>query len=169
MDESVNLAQLSILWMHLDEAAFLISTAREKELKKVELSSLQMKALLVLNYVGEAMTIHELCHWLVRGHTSISLITDKMVNKGLVDKYPDASNKNQTLVRITRKGKNVLSHLLPSKPIPNVLSVLSAEERDQLITYLKKIIAQAVTVTSPPNPPNLDELSRMLVTGTKQE
>jgi DNA-binding MarR family transcriptional regulator len=169
MDVPAELAQISILWMHLDEAAFLISTAREKELKKAGLSSMQMKALLVLNYVGSAMTIQELCHWLVRGHTSISLITDKMLNKGLVEKYPDAENKNQTRVSITPGGKQALARLLPSRPIPDVLSVLSGEECDRLVASLKKIVASAVAVTSPQNPPNLEELSRMLITGTKQE
>jgi DNA-binding MarR family transcriptional regulator len=167
MSDSARLTKLSILWMHLDEAAFLISTARERELKKYKLSSVQMKALLTLNYVGRALTIYELCRWLVRGHTSVSLMTDKMVIKGLVEKYQDAKNRNKTRVVITNKGKQILRQLIPRKPIPDALSILSNKECDQLIAYLGKIIHHAVDVIKPDYPPNLNELSKMLTKGIK--
>lgn len=163
MQESGKLLKVSILWMHLDEAGFLISTAREKELKKNNLSSIQMKVLLALNYLDQPLIIQDLCHWIVRGHTSVSLLTDKMVEKGLVEKYPDINNKNQTFISITKKGKQTVHRLNTQRPIPEVFSGLSEGECDQLISYLKKIINQAVEVTSPPYPPNLDELSEMLM------
>jgi DNA-binding MarR family transcriptional regulator len=166
MSESNQLSKVSVLWMHLDEAAFLISTAREKELKKNNLSSIQMKVLLTLNYLDRALTIQELCHWLARGHTSVSLLTDKMMGKGLVEKYPDLNNKNQTRVSITRQGKQTMRKLSPRKPIPDILSILSEEEADQLIFQLKRIISQAASVTSSKFPPDLDELSNMLIKGT---
>jgi DNA-binding MarR family transcriptional regulator len=152
--------------MHLDEATFLISTAREKELKKYNLSSVQMKVLLALNYLGFSPTIQELCRCVVRGHTSVSLLTDKMESKGLVEKQQDAENKNQTRVSITDKGRQTLQQLIPRKPIPDILSVLTEEECNQMTGYLKKIIARAVEVTSPEYPPDLDELSKMLTRGT---
>ncbi len=167
--DTSDLTKISILWMHLDEAVFLISTARERELKKHNLSSVQMKLLLTLNYLGSIPTIHELCRLLVRGHTSVSLLTDKMAAKGLVEKYQDFNNKNQTRVSITEKGKETLKHLIPRKPIPDILSILSDEECDQLIQYMKKVIARAVEVASPRYPPDLQELSQMLKMGTKQK
>jgi DNA-binding MarR family transcriptional regulator len=166
-EHSLKLTKISILWMHLDEAAFLISEAREKELKKYNLSSVQMKVLLALNYLSFAPTIQELCRLVVRGHASLSLLTDKMVAKGLIEKHPDTENKNQTRISITRKGKETLQQLIPRKPIPDILSVLSEEECDQLIACLKKIIARAVEVTSPKYPPDLDELNKLLRIGTK--
>jgi MarR family transcriptional regulator, organic hydroperoxide resistance regulator len=165
MNDASKLIQISILWMHLDEAAFLISTARERELKKYNLSSVQMKVLLILNYLDHALTINEMCRWLVRGHTSVSLITDKMESKGLVKKYPDANNKNKTRLLITDKGKQTIFQLIPRKPIPDILSILTEDERDLLISYLKKIIHQSIKVTSPEYPPQLDELSMMLTMG----
>jgi DNA-binding MarR family transcriptional regulator len=167
MNESDQLYKVSILWMHLDEAAFLISTAREKELKKNNLSSIQMKVLLTLNYLDRALTIQELCHWLVRGHTSVSLLTDKMMNKGLVEKYPDLNNKNQTRVSITKCGQQTLHELRPRKPIPEIFSILTDEESDQLIFQLKRIIHQAASITASKYSPDLDELSNMLIKGTK--
>jgi DNA-binding MarR family transcriptional regulator len=158
-----SLYKSSILWMLMDETTFLVSSAREKELRKNNLSSVQIKVLLTLNYVGRALTIQELCHWTIRGHTSISLLTDKMVDKGFVDKYTDINNKNQTLISITRKGKQIIRKLNTQRPIPEVFSVLSQEESDQLTLYLQKLIKQAIEVTSPPYPPNVDELSGMLM------
>jgi DNA-binding MarR family transcriptional regulator len=163
MSESDRLYKNSILWMLLDETTFLISNAREKELRKNNLSSVQIKVLLTLNYVGHSLTVQELCHWMIRGHTSVSLLTDKMVDKGLVEKNTDINNKNQTLISITKKGKQIIHRLNTQKPIPEVLAGLSEEECDQLIIYLKKILNQAVDITSPPYPPNLDELSGMLM------
>ena len=162
MPEFNALYKSSILWMLMDETTFLISNAREKELRKNSLSSVQIKVLLILNYVGHALTIQELCHWTIRGHTSISLLTDKMVDKGFVEKYTDINNKNQTLISITGKGKQIIHKLNTQRPIPEVFSVLSEEECDQLTLYLNKIINRAIEVTSPPYPPNLNELSGML-------
>ncbi len=153
--------------MHLDEATFLISESRERELKRYNLSSVQMKVLLALNYLVAAPTIQELCRLVVRGHTAVSLLTDKMVAKGLVKKTQDINNKNQTRVSITEKGKQTLQRLLPRKPIPDILSVLSEEECDQLIEYLERVIARAVEVISPKYPPDLNELSKMLKTGAR--
>jgi DNA-binding MarR family transcriptional regulator len=167
MNNPEQLKEASILWMHLDEASFLISTAREKEQKKYNLSSVQMKVLLILNYLDKSLTVNELGRWLARGHTSVSLLTDKMKSKGLVEKHPDSANKNQTLVSITRKGKLTLLKLSPRKPIPEVFSTLSEDECAQLKSILEKVIHQAIKVTSPENPPNLDELSRMLMADIK--
>jgi|WetSurMetagenome_2_1015567.scaffolds.fasta_scaffold202374_1 DNA-binding MarR family transcriptional regulator len=163
MSELNRLYKSSVLWMLMDETSFLISNAREKELRKNNLSSVQIKVLLTLNYLDHSLTVQELCHWTVRGHTSVSLLTDKMVDKGLVVKYTDINNKNQTLISITKKGKQVVHKLNTQRPIPEVFSILSEEECDQLTAYLKKIINRAIEVTVPPYPPNLDELSGMLM------
>jgi DNA-binding MarR family transcriptional regulator len=168
MSDSQKLTQISILWMHLDVASFLISTERERELKKHNLSSTQMKILLILNYLGQPLTIREVGRWIVRGHTSISLITDKMAGKGLVKKYQDDNNKNQTLVSITRKGKQTLYRFIPRQPIPDILSVLSEEESNHLVACLKKIIKQAENVIADKRTPDLEELNKMLTAGTRR-
>lgn len=168
MKDSVKLAKLSILWMHLDEVAFLIATARERELKRYNMSSVQMKVLLSLNYLDRPMTIRELCRWVVRGHTAISLLTDKMAAKGLVEKYQDTQNRNQTRVAITEKGQQALYQLIPRKPIPDILSVLSDEESALLIGLLEKIMARAVAVAAPEYPPNLEELAGMIRKGIRK-
>jgi DNA-binding MarR family transcriptional regulator len=165
--KNTKLNTTSIVWMHLDEATFLISEARERELNKYNLSSVQMKVLIALNYQGNAPTIQELCQMVVRGHTSVSLLTDKMVAKGLVEKRQDSDNKNQTRVSITEKGKQTLHLFIRRKPIPDILSVLSEEECHELIGLLKKVIERSIEVTSPQYPPDLVELTRMLKVGTK--
>jgi MarR family transcriptional regulator, organic hydroperoxide resistance regulator len=163
MSKLNSLYRSSILWMLMDETTFLISNAREKELRKNNLSSVQIKVLLILNYVAHALTVQELCRWTIRGHTSMSLLTDKMVDKGFVEKNIDKNNKNQTLVTITRNGQQIIRKLNTQRPIPEVFSVLSKQESNQLTLYLKKIINQAIKVTSPSYPPNLKELSKMLM------
>ena len=168
MKDSARLTKLSILWMHMDEVSFLIATARERELKRYNLSSVQMKVLLSLNYLDRPMTIRDLCRWVIRGHTAISLLTDKMAGKGLVEKYQDDENRNQTRVAITEKGQQTLYQLIPRKPIPDILSVLSDEECDQLIALLEKVMTRAQDIAAPEYPPDLNELAKMLRKGIRK-
>ena len=72
---------------------------------------------------------------------NISLIIDNLQKLEFVEKRKCKSDGRITYVSLTEKGRNLIASMWPGHEadLDNIMSVLNSEEKDTLITLLKKL------------------------------
>ncbi len=73
---------------------------------------------------------------------TISVRIDRLVDKGLVERRPDPASQRNTLVRLTRKGRQLFERATPTHLANErrLLSALSDEEQALLVDLLRKLL-----------------------------
>lgn len=84
----------------------------------------------------------QLSQWLSRGRPAVSVLLNRMEQKGLIYKDHNLGKKNLVSLRLTEKGKQVYNQIKGLEVIHTVLSVLSIEQREQLSQSLEAIRAK---------------------------
>jgi len=140
--------QLVEFWSVLDQSTYLISKARDMELRTYSLSFIQGKVLLSLKILDNEPTIGELSQWLFREHCSISGITDRMVKKQLLKKYQDPVKGNLTRIALTASGEKAYESIVKRQSLLNIFSVLTREECQELREILKITLDRALQLAN---------------------
>ena len=81
---------------------------------------------------------------LMRGHNTVTALLTRMENKGLISRTKDPVKKNSWKIGLTDKGKVAYQESLTRKVIHDALSVITDQEREQLIHSLQKIRERAL-------------------------
>jgi DNA-binding MarR family transcriptional regulator len=112
-----------------------------KVLGKFGLTAEQHSVLLAVRYIEDPVTPTEVSRWLDRNRNSVSLIVDRMVKAGLIDRIRDLRDRRSVRLTITDKGKEALDMSMVAgwKLVQEILSQLSEEELRDLITFLEKV------------------------------
>lgn len=131
------------LWLLLTHARYTVYRAREKELQRYGTSPEQTSLLFVVQSLGNKATPAAIARTIMRQPHTVSALVDRMVKKGLVKKVKDLDRKNLVRVALTDKGLEAFKQSSKRGPIHRIMSVLTRKERDNLKTYLKKIMDTA--------------------------
>jgi len=132
----------------LGRARRLMLYARNKELAPYHISSNQAFLLFVIYYHGQKhpdhkITLAELAQQTDREKNTISLQMTTMEKDGLVKKIREVSKSNQLSFELTEKGLNAFHNSKHWKTDKAIMSALSKDELEVLITLLNKIIKKA--------------------------
>jgi DNA-binding MarR family transcriptional regulator len=127
------------LWGMLKHSTALISRARELELAQHKITMEQMSILHALLINGGSATIDEIVAFIVRQHNSVSTIVSRMSKLGLVKKEKLAHEK-KFQVLITEKARKIVE-AMPWRSIEMIFAGLSLNEKEQLATYLEKLVS----------------------------
>lgn len=152
MDESARDKEHDI-WIILDQAHAAIYAAREKELRKYNLSTMKSAVLCDIEKIGSEVTPAELSRWLLRRSHSVSGLLNRMAKDGLIEKTKDLHRKNLVRITLTEKGKQAYKDSLNRVSIHQLMYCLSVEERKQLYSSLEKLRNMALQETGTPKPP----------------
>ena len=144
MDNKCSVEQMAEFWAYLDYAAFAMNKAREKEVRKYGVSTVQNRILVLLRLFKHNPTIGEIAHILLREHSSIVNLTNKMEARGLLTKYRDPVKKNITRLAITEKGIQAYYNVAKRQSLINILSVMSQEEYQKIKVFLNRIYERAL-------------------------
>jgi DNA-binding MarR family transcriptional regulator len=134
------------LWVLLNQVQTLILNARDTELMEYGTTAMQAAVMFITNAVGDATTPAEISRWLLRKPASISGLLDRMERTGLVERAKDLPRRNWVRVKITKRGQQAYKQSLKRKPIHQIMSCLSEEEREQLVSILVKLRTRATKV-----------------------
>lgn len=127
-----------ILWVLLNQATNATFKARERELRRCNITMNHAKIFSVIIGRGRA-TPRDIAKFLVReAHTVSNLIT-RMENDGLVRRVKLSGRNNHHYIEATEKGKRMYSKALDMESIHEIMSSLSEEEQEQLGVMLRKI------------------------------
>jgi DNA-binding MarR family transcriptional regulator len=125
------------LWWLLSQTADLLLRAWQKELTQYGISTIEAGTLGVIQTIDERATQVEISRWLLREPQTVAELVDRMEKQELVRKTRNLDKKNSVTVSITDKGMKTYQQARRKESIRKVLSSLSEEERQQLITTLR--------------------------------
>jgi DNA-binding MarR family transcriptional regulator len=132
-DDDYNLIAL------INQTGHAFSLARTRELATRGLSMMRAAVLLVLQVRDNNATPTEISQWLLREPHTISALLDRMERDGLIRRYRDLHKRNTVRVAMTEKGRTAYQESLERETFHSVMSVLSAEEREQLRCVMTKL------------------------------
>lgn len=145
------------VWVLLIHARDAIFKAREKELDKYGISTMESAVLFIVQAIGDKATPAEISRWIIREPHSVSGLLDRMEKKGLIRKTKDLDRKNLVRVSLTKKGKQAYNKSARRRSVHHIISALSEEERQQLSSYLRILRNRALKELGidhePPFPP----------------
>ena len=99
--------------------------------------------MLILRDLGRKSTLNELANYTERGVNTLSEQMTKMENYGLVSKTRETPKSTLLSFGLTKKGLEVCNYSCEMRTDEEIMSVLSEEERKQLISMLEKLISKA--------------------------
>lgn len=121
----------------------LMLNARQKELSPYHLSSRQAYILFLLYHLGQRATLATLAKDGDREINTISLQMTTLEKDGLVKKIREVPKSRLLRFELTEKGLDIYNKSKNRKVDKAIMLALSKEEREQLISLLKKIISKA--------------------------
>jgi DNA-binding MarR family transcriptional regulator len=134
------------LWALLEQVTTLTLNARDQELSEYGTTAMQAAVLFIINQVGDETTPAQISRWIFRNQSTVIGLLNRMVKAGLIQTTKDLPKKNLVRVRVTEKGQKIYKQSLKRKPIHQIISALSEEERQQLDSLLKKLRTKALKV-----------------------
>jgi len=132
---------LWLLIIYLREA---IGKVRQRELYQHGLTIGQSGVFNIIQAVGDKATQAEISRRTVREPHTISHILSAMEKKGLVRKVRDLERKNLVRVELTEKGRKAQHQSTNRESLHKVMSCLSKNERQLLISGLQKLLNNAI-------------------------
>lgn len=111
-----------------------------KTIKEGGLTFSQFAVLEVLYHKGD-LRVSEIIDKILSTGGNMTVVIDNLAKDDLVKRCADPEDRRVSLISITEKGRKLMGEIFP-KHIDNVdeiFSVLSAEEKNNLISLLKKL------------------------------
>jgi DNA-binding MarR family transcriptional regulator len=132
------------LWVLLRQTRDAMAKARERELEKYGISSIQAAVLFTIKAIGPEATPAEISRRLVREPHSVSGLLNRMQKQGLIKRVKDLPKRNMVRVVMTQKGEEAYLQSTKRLSMHETISVLSDEERNQLWNSLEKLRDRAM-------------------------
>ena len=133
------------LWLLLIKVSRAMTKARERELRKAGITPEQSGILYIIDNIGKKATLVEISRLTLREPHSVSYLVDRMEKAGLAKRVKDLSRKNMVRVAMTEKGQRAYKQA-GRQTVHQTLSCLSEEERNQLRSYLGRLLDKATEV-----------------------
>jgi DNA-binding MarR family transcriptional regulator len=99
--------------------------------------------LFILYNLGHKATLSELAKHTDRENNTLSTQMRRMERDGIVKKIRETPKSTLLSFELTDKGIDTYNFVKKMKTIKGIMSVLSEEERQELISILQKIINEA--------------------------
>ncbi|MDP2918698.1 MAG: MarR family transcriptional regulator [Dehalococcoidia bacterium] len=132
------------LWVLMRQARDAMVKAREKELGKYGISSIQAAVLFNIQAIGPEATPAEISRRLVREPHSVSGLLGRMEKLGLIKRVKDLPKRNMVRVVVTEKGKSAYQQSIQRLCMHEILSVLTEEEKRRLWDLLERLRDRAM-------------------------
>jgi DNA-binding MarR family transcriptional regulator len=118
-------------------------SVRRRELKTIKQAGLtvaQFGVLEILYHKGD-LRICEILEGTLSTGGNMTVVIENLEKTGFVVRYPDPLDGRASLIRITGKGEKLVNDMFPDHVanIGGIFSVLSREEKQQLVELLKKL------------------------------
>lgn len=128
------------LWTLLSQVNDGMLRARDNELKRFDISTVQVAILYAVKNLGGSPTPSEISQWVFRKPHTVSAALERMERHGLVKLTRNTRGKRQVRVEMTARGEEIyrLQHR-KRRVIPAILGSLTPEERDYLRILLDRL------------------------------
>lgn len=101
----------------------------------------QYTVLSAIKYLDPPVKVSDAARWMGHKVNTVSMLADRMVNAGLLDRFRDLPDRRNVRLTITEKGERVLKQATPDiwRFIERTMSPLSDQEKVTLINLLEKV------------------------------
>lgn len=113
---------------------------------ELDLTMAQLKGLLALA-TSQNCTVGHVARRLRIGRSAASLLVDRMVQDGLVERTEDPEDRRRALLRLSVRGEELMARLRQGReernPLPGWLARLSDQDLQALVQGLRALAAEA--------------------------
>lgn len=127
------------LWMRLRRVASLTTRMRTMELQKHGISLIQSAIIIIVHDAKSKMRPIDIAKLMSRRRHTITELLNRMAAAGLIVKVKNSAKKNQINIELTEKGEALYYEVIKKHSISAIFSVLSDQERDDVIKILDKL------------------------------
>jgi MarR family transcriptional regulator for hemolysin len=132
------------LWVLMRQARDAMTKAREKELEKHGISSIQAAVLFTIQAIGQDATPAEISRRLVREPHSVSGLLSRMEKQRLIKRVKDLPKRNMVRIVMTEKGWAAYEESTKRIVMHEVMAVLTESEKRDLWETLQKLRDKAL-------------------------
>jgi len=138
-------------WLLLHQTYNLVLRSEDAVFAKVGLTTQQHAVLMAIRYIQAPVTPTDVANWLDRNPNGISMLLDRMVKDGLVNRIRDLHDRRSVRLVITEKGQETFEQatIIGWQLVEKILSVLPEEDLRRLISLLEKVREQAFENLNP--------------------
>lgn len=144
-----------VLQMQRIVIASIIQEATLPRWLELHISMAQLKGMFVLSHLKQS-TISEFAETLHIGRSAASLLVDRMVQDGLVERTEDAEDRRRMMIRLSPRGVEMVDRLRQEKAerglLPVWLEKLSTSDLQALAQGLRALAAVAQAATGATGP-----------------
>jgi DNA-binding MarR family transcriptional regulator len=128
-------------WMLLQRTRDLILRREDAVLTRLGLTTEQYTVLLAIDCLDAPVRITDIAQSLGRSTNGVSMLVDRMVKAGLVERMRDVGDRREVHVVMTAKGEQALKPANPavSQLIEDIWSSLPLDDRRTLIRLLEML------------------------------
>jgi DNA-binding MarR family transcriptional regulator len=132
---------LSRTWLLIHQCHRLMTRMENRIFHKVGLTTRKHAVLFALRNLPEPVTVTDVAHWLDRNPNGISMLIDRMVNDGLINRVRDMHDRRSVRLNITPKGERAINegNKLTRKAFKELFGGISDEEFDIVSDLLEKV------------------------------
>jgi DNA-binding MarR family transcriptional regulator len=131
------------LWLLIRDVRDNMMRLRQEELSSQDITPQQSHVLGVIYILGENVTLKQISNNLSRKIHTISSQITRMEKRGFLKKIRADSSTNRIRFEITEKGVEAHNFSRKREGMHKLMSVLSEEERQTLVTCLNKLLNQS--------------------------
>ena len=148
------------MWLHARQISDILKMCLELAFMRYHITTEQYDVLVSVKFRTSRVRITDIADWLRRSPNSVSMLVDRMVKAGLVNRIRDKTDRRVVYVVLTNKGENILELTNPVcwETIMEILSPLSDEDRRTLLSLLETLDHKAYSYLNPGE--DLEDLSR---------
>ena len=146
-DKSANLKA----WMLLHRTRDLAFSCEDRLCSEYGLTAEQYTVLVAVKYFDDPVRPTDIGQWVDHKVNTVSMIADRMVKAGLVERIRDLPDRREVRLVITPKGEQAFKQATPAawSLIEDIMSSLSDEEKRTLIKLLEKVRDKALEHLGP--------------------
>jgi len=140
-----------IAFMLLHRTRDLLFRCQDRAVAEFGLTAEQYSVLLAIKYLDDPVRATDIGRWMERKVNSVSMIVDRMVKAGLVERIRDLPDRREVRVVFTSKGKRAFELATPEvwQLIDEIFSPLPHEEKRTLIRLLDRLRDRALKHLNP--------------------
>ena len=127
------------LWVLMRQVRDAMGKARERELGKYGISSIQGAVLFNIKEIGRETTPAEISRRLVREPHSVSGLLSRMEKQGLIKRVKDLPRRNMIRIVTTKKGEEAYKLIAKRLSMVEIMSSLTEDEKNTLWNLLQKL------------------------------
>jgi MarR family transcriptional regulator for hemolysin len=143
LKENKKLTRYFEVWELLARAQHAIYNARELQLKEHDITPDQAYILMRIHQLDNKATQTQIAHFIFRKQNTVSVTVKRMEKQGWLKRKPNRDRRNCVTLSLTKKGREIYNKTLDRESITNIMSSLSAEQIEQLRSYLDTLFIAA--------------------------